>query len=304
MHPGQFCLSAANVVVRSDLRQETMKRCHLEALRAHLGLLNAIPKQAPCESPIPKDVILTALDTEGPSTTISELGIATLSTTPLATTPPGLKANTWCKQILARHFNVGPKATGHRNRFSFGRTEHIPSSAIHPYLSSLLQPPQPHILIGHSLDKDLAKLSSLAGCDISLLPNVIGVIDTLDLVRDMPLPQKLSELWKHLGGGVRDSAINFHNAGNDAVCNLQVLLMLAIMPEERWVTPGPGMPYMGALAPFQRTIFAVDGAEASSTGSFRLRMQVRDVSSVMGEGDGCGACTRGTSQSSQQSAKG
>lgn len=295
-----------------------MKRCDLKTLRAHLGLH---PPKTPTSSPIkhllppntiPTPITITALDTEGTPTSISELGLATLDTLTLASRSTGPEATTtWHQQILARHFSITTtkphqnhqRANNNSAKFSFGTTEHIPLSAIAPYLTSILQPParqHPHIIVGHSLHRDLARLSSIAGYNLpSNLPATnttnISTIDTLDLVRGKALPQKLSELWKHFAAATAGSeTINFHNAGNDAVCNLQVLLVLAATPEERWADPGPGvrMPVLGTLAPFPRTLFPVIGREKDNAGllsskgggRFRVRVRIEEFGGVEREG--------------------
>ncbi|GAB7348134.1 hypothetical protein MBLNU459_g6150t1 [Dothideomycetes sp. NU459] len=273
---------------------------HLQTLRSCLGLnvQNSGPyvvKQSPAR-PLDShhkdndDVVLTAIDTEGPGSTVSELGIATLSIRDINAMPPGPKATNWCRQIRARHFSIDRKSRGggggRSGRFSFGRTEHIPLPAIRPYLLSLLgsSPGRTHVLVGHSVDRDIAKLARATGCDLASLPNVAGTLDTLDLVRGSDgagapplLPQKLSQLWQHLGGGGGGGrrGVSFHNAGNDAVCNMQVLLMLAASHEEQWGRPGPEMPPLDALAPFPPTLFVVDEAALSTpsravSGSFKL----------------------------------
>lgn len=198
-----------------------------------------------------QDVVLFCLDTEGGSGKVTELGIATLDTRSIVGVHPGPKAREWVKRMRVRHFST----LAHGHRFGFGTTERVPLAALKPYMQSFVNPMRKYVLVGHSGHVDFAKLSQLLSYDLRLLSNVIGQIDTHDLVRAMPLPQKLGELWRHvhgISGGELDNGFSFHNAGNDAVCTLQVLLILATSPESDWVKPTLGKPLIGPFLRFYR----------------------------------------------------
>lgn len=141
--------------------------------------------------------------------------------------------------MRARHFTTLPNS----HRFNFGVTERVPLAALKPYLNSFIDPTRQYVLVGHSLGFDIEKLIPVLGFDLRFLPNVVGQLDTFEIVRDMPVPQRLSELWKHLSGidpvHAPETEFFFHNAGNDAVYTLQVLLTLVMSPESEWVALGP-----------------------------------------------------------------
>lgn len=187
------------------------------------------------------DIVFVAIDTEGGSKALPELGLAFLDTRTISRVGPGDKASEWYKYIHARHFRLRHNG-GHG--FKFGVTERIPLAALKPYLKSCFDSRRRYVIVGHSVSGDLDKISSALHFDLRQDPCIVGQIDTRVVVEDMPMPQKLSLLWRHLRGAdsYLGAGLAFHNAGNDAVYNLQVMLMLALAPETEWLSPRPNVP--------------------------------------------------------------
>jgi hypothetical protein len=247
-------LYAYQAHLRSRCGQNTAKQHPISFIRELLGVSvwNDTVSVNNCKNNAYSDVVFVAIDTEGGETSISEVGIAILDTRSLIGLSPGHKAGEWYKLIRTRHFSTRLKCY----RFKFGITERVPLAALKPYIKSLISPLRNYVLVGHSVSVDLDKMFSILDYDLRSLPNVVCQLDTLHIVRGMPVPQKLSSLWKHLTRTVyrqeEERTFSFHNAGNDAVYNLQVLLMLATIPESEWVQPKPGaspMPTLGRYFP-------------------------------------------------------
>lgn len=187
------------------------------------------------------DIVFVAIDTEGGSKALPEVGLAFLDTRTISKVSPGDKASEWYKHIHARHFRL--RHNGGYG-FKFGVTERIPLAALKPYLKSCFDSRRRYVIVGHSVSGDLDKISSALHFDLRQDPCIVGQIDTRVIVEDMQMPQKLSLLWTHLRGAdsYLGTGLAFHNAGNDAVYNLQVLLMLALTPETEWLSPRPSIP--------------------------------------------------------------
>ncbi|KAF1355172.1 hypothetical protein BDV97DRAFT_98921 [Delphinella strobiligena] len=184
------------------------------------------------------DIVFVAIDTEGGRKALPEVGVAFLDTRTISRVGPGDKASKWYRHIRARHFRLRHNG-GHG--FKFGVTERIPLAALKPYLKSCFDPRRRYVIVGHSVSGDLDKISSALHFDLRQDPCIVGQIDTREIVEDMSMPQKLPLLWRHFRGADSDpgTGLAFHNAGNDAVYNLQVLLMLALTPETEWQSPKP-----------------------------------------------------------------
>lgn len=159
-----------------------------------------------------RDIVFLALDTEGGERRISEIGLAMLDTRSIVSTTSQPDQSGWFSHIRAHHFaapiHSSPLRTrGHgRQKFLFGKTQHLPlkTAAVKPHLYHLIDPTRIYVLVGHDVQVDLRKLATLLHYDIRRLPNVVRVIDTLDLIRDSPggatLPLKLETLWRHICG--------------------------------------------------------------------------------------------------------
>jgi DNA polymerase III alpha subunit (gram-positive type) len=82
------------------------------------------------------------------------------------------------------------------------------------------------VLVGHAVGGDVTFLKDL-GYDVTNLSNLIDVVDTADMwkyLKKETNPAKLGVILHDLGM----VGWNLHNAGNDAVYTLQVMVGLAI----------------------------------------------------------------------------
>ena len=199
---------------------------------------------------------------------ITEIGIASLDTLDLARLPPGDNGTNWISKIRARHFRVQEHGHLHNtdfvqgcpDRFEFGESEWVSivsaESIIASYIRSLCTIPESGetstprrfaeavlgcvteaqglrnvVILGHSIDGDIATLKEL-GFDVQTLEFLEGTFDVAIMDRYM----RGDTQKRSLGSILHDLGLTgwyLHNAGNDAVYALQVLLGLALRYDGR-----------------------------------------------------------------------
>ncbi len=193
---------------------------------------------------------------------ITEVGVATLDTLDLTGVAPGSNGRNWHSKIRARHFRILEYANlkntdfvnGCPDRFEFGKSEfisktHAPSFLAdcfrhqHTEESNPMGPstyggtghstgPQKRniILVGHDTNQDIQYMHKL-GYNPLNLSNILEILDTAALFR----------AWKHelqsrsLGNIMYEFEMagwNLHNAGNDAVYTLWIMLAIALRDAE------------------------------------------------------------------------
>ncbi|PQE14580.1 qde-2-interacting protein [Rutstroemia sp. NJR-2017a WRK4] len=193
-------------------------------------------------------VVFVCIDVEAyefNNNVITEIGIATLDVLDLVGKAPGALGANWREAIRARHFRI--KESMHLNnsvhvigcadRFEFGTSEIIPLASAPQIVGSCFRPPfsgpssasssttrRNIILVGHDVDADVRFLRQI-GYEINNLA-LHETIDTTLMWRALkrePNPRALGQILADLD----IVGWNLHNAGNDAVYTLQVMLGIA-----------------------------------------------------------------------------
>jgi hypothetical protein len=193
---------------------------------------------------------------------ITEIGVATFDTMGLDGIPPGAQGELWRTMIDARHFRISEYSTirnseyvrGCPESFEFGESEFLTKEEAVKALADCFKTPlkfqedvlkSPEslalkkataegkrniILVGHDIAQDINYMQQL-GYNPLNLPNILEVIDTASLYR----------AWKHdnqprsLSNILYDFDLagwNLHNAGNDAVYTLWILLAIVVSSAE------------------------------------------------------------------------
>lgn len=271
---------------------------YLREARQYLGLhpkngTRRIPRSSDASQAHDQPVILVAFDTEGGERALTEVGIAMLDTRHILHTTPGISAHRWSEHIRTHHFHIYPPNLPPKGRragrvrrvlsFGFGKTQKLPLAALKPYVESLIDPARNHVLVGHSIAGDLQKLHRFGGLDLRSMPCVTDQLDTWLMVRETAMvPHGLGKLWRYLrwldeplsaaslpcafttGAPAQQRGANFHNAGNDAFYNIQVLLMLALRPQPKWVEP-TRLTLMSAHDSFNRSMAGASPADGTKS---------------------------------------
>ncbi|KAI9050016.1 hypothetical protein LZ554_006161 [Drepanopeziza brunnea f. sp. 'monogermtubi'] len=180
---------------------------------------------------------------------VTEIGVATLDTSDLASLPPGEGGAEWMKKIRARHFRISEHAHlnnsefvhGCADKFEFGTSEFvslkdapqlIASCFKHPFSGPEVtdvdedHPKRSIILVGHDVGADINFMQSI-GYDVTNLPNLLEQADTAVMWRYLKRelnPRNLASILAELG----IIGWNLHNAGNDAAYTLQAMVGIAV----------------------------------------------------------------------------
>lgn len=189
--------------------------------------------------------LLVAIDTEYSTTAISEVGIAILDPRKLSPLAAGVCAAGCFRPIQASHWIV--KGVFPRRPFLYGESRKTSRGKISKVLSDTFAKADGRevVLVGHGLRHDVTVVRQHLNYDLSLRNRVTMMIDTDMLVRHVSggPPPDLTKLWMHLNrrNGIKseDVLLGWHNAGNDAVCALQTLVLLVVTPESKWRMPNP-----------------------------------------------------------------
>ncbi|KIW01138.1 uncharacterized protein PV09_07424 [Verruconis gallopava] len=206
-----------------------------------------------------EDVVVICVDVEAwerSSNIITEIGIATLDTRDIRTAHPGHLGENWRRYIRAKHFRIREHmmyenhefVPGAADRFEkeFGKTELIAlreadrivaSCFKEPFSRSLTEEEQATagepplekrkiVFLGHNASADIHYLHKI-GYDPLNLSNLIDTLDTTSLYR-----AHKKELNSRSVGGILGEfdlvGWNLHNAGNDAVYTMWIMLATAV----------------------------------------------------------------------------
>lgn len=183
---------------------------------------------------------------------LTEAGVAILDTRAVRGIDPGENACNWLPHIRALNYKIPTNARPacvppEGISFLFGRSQTVDRATLKVQLARLFEeygPDRTYVLVGHSVDQDIDVLISSLHFDPYALPHVVGQIDTNMLVSGTSLQKSLSALYLHLhtrkeyfarrGSHMRYKLPGWHCAGNDAYYTLQLLLMLALVPQSTW----------------------------------------------------------------------
>ncbi|KAI9839010.1 MAG: hypothetical protein M1837_002297 [Sclerophora amabilis] len=212
---------------------------------------------SPAPFPQESSVIFIAVDVESferDHNLITEIGIATLDTLDLANLAPGEGGANWMPHIRGRHFRIQEYShlknkdfvDGCADKYEFGESEWISIKEAPQIIASCFRPPfsrpaidadteaansasngqqkRSIVLVGHDLPSDLTYLHSLGYSPLTL-PNLLETLDTAHMYRALKResqPRSLGTILYEVGL----MGWNLHNAGNDAVYTLQVMLAI------------------------------------------------------------------------------
>ncbi|POS85532.1 hypothetical protein EPUL_002624 [Erysiphe pulchra] len=198
-------------------------------------------------------VIFVCVDVEAyerDSRIITEVGFATLDTKDLLLLPPGDRGVNWRSLIKPRHFRISEHkfynnseyVAGCADRFEFGTSEFISIKDASTIISDCFRNPAPKtgdadadnkeqanrkvVFVGHDIVSDIKFLRTV-GYDVYTLPTLFDMVDTALMYR--ALRREMNT--RSLGVILTDMGItgwNLHNAGNDAVYTLQVMIAMAV----------------------------------------------------------------------------
>ncbi|KAI9827965.1 MAG: hypothetical protein M1826_006161 [Phylliscum demangeonii] len=205
-------------------------------------------------------VIFAAFDVEldeRNSSVVTEVGIATLDARDVFGALAGEHGQGWSQRAEVRHLRIRESAhivnkdfvSGCPDRFEFGTSEFVSEQTVGALVQRMLAdlgrapvmarsfgatqvrlPPRPLVVVGHSINGDVAILKHL-GCDLLALDQLVAVVD-------------VAEMDRHLGGYAEKRMLatiihdlgmigwNLHNAGNDAGYTLMAMVRLALRYHE------------------------------------------------------------------------
>lgn len=184
--------------------------------------------------------VFVAIDTEFDAAGIvSELGYATIDTADIVNQIPGPKGKGWFHLIKASHFALlNENVVRHALPFNFGPGEAVTVEDASRYVRKTIarwhKAGRRVVIVGHGVLGDINHLRFNFGFNIANLSGVVGLLDThaITFNSKMNAGTKLRTLYDGLNDG--EEGFNFHNAGNDAVYSLRVMLMLAMTPQRAW----------------------------------------------------------------------
>ncbi|KAF1983932.1 hypothetical protein K402DRAFT_152266 [Aulographum hederae CBS 113979] len=229
------------------------------------GLVPPIDNQLPVPYPFESSVVYISIDVESYERNhnlITEIGIATLDTNDLQGVPPGKDGENWREKIRARHFRIREYShlqnaefvQGCAGSFRFGKSEMIALADARHMIAECFREPfheltieeaaaswklsedeikaqsqeekRKIVLVGHDVNQDIQYLQKL-GYNPLNLSNIVEPHDTAALYKS--LRQEVQP--RSLGSILADLDITgwfLHNAGNDAVYTMQVLLGICV----------------------------------------------------------------------------
>ncbi|KAH7392785.1 hypothetical protein BKA66DRAFT_312052 [Pyrenochaeta sp. MPI-SDFR-AT-0127] len=211
--------------------------------------------------PFEQSVVFVCVDVESYERAhhkITEIGVATLDTHDLVGVAPGEDGINWRKKIRARHFRINEYrhlvnsefVTGHPDSFDFGQSTPTPLKDAAQYVASCFNPPfgahdgnatediatvtsrvdgnekRNLIFLGHDTLGDIRYLQQL-GYDPIKVENILEALDTAVMYRVWRREQQSTNLGRILMA-FDIAGFNLHNAGNDAVFTVQVMLAICV----------------------------------------------------------------------------
>jgi hypothetical protein len=212
-----------------------------------------------------RDAILIAIDVEwyerNPSW-ITEVGLATLDTRDLIDISPGKNGQNWRQLIRPRHIRVKEYLSvineqfiqGCPDRFEFGISEIVARSDVAEVLSSCFKHPYSGpeevgerssghdkrstnefqnlesrniVLVGHGIHGDINALAKIGFYCQQNIHNRINSVDTTQLYQKYSGENNPRSV-QHIAAQFGITPWNVHNAGNDAVYTMQMLLAITV----------------------------------------------------------------------------
>lgn len=225
----------------------------------------AINVQEAVPFPFDKNVVFVCVDIEAfekNQNIITEVGIATLDPLDLVGVPPGLGGKNWFCKIRSRHFRI-EEAKNHLNqqfvkgcpdKFHFGTSEFVKRADTSHRVASCFKEPfsrklteeeinaswadgdvsvrnendatRSIIFVGHSPVNDIEYLRKI-GYNVSNVRNLVEIVDTAGLYRCF----RKENQTRSVSTILQDFELvgwDLHNAGNDAVYTLWIMIGIAV----------------------------------------------------------------------------
>ncbi|OJD30347.1 qde-2-interacting protein [Diplodia corticola] len=241
--PGSPDMASSQVAVRKiSVGPRTIGPVSLRRLRKYLGIDdNTDP---PSQSTPLYDPIFIAVDVEAwerDATKVTEVGIAVVDSRALLSTPA--TPLDWINQIRTQHIIIKEHQShvnsrfvrGCPDKFQFGQSKIVALDGMSGVFKSFFVQPDESapqsgedslrnvVLVGHAVAGDIKWMEKL-GYPCASMSQLVGLVDTQRLARDLMLPQSLSKLAAALG----EEPQYLHNAGNDAHWTMQSVLLFAL----------------------------------------------------------------------------
>lgn len=248
-------------------RQKSMAE-QLKRAQRYLGLRPVEASQATSTSrpkainssiaapwPFDQSVVFVSVDVESyerAHSLVTEIGVATLDTRDLVGIAPGADGADWRSKIRAQHFRINEYqhlvnhefVRGCPDHFDFGSSTLVALRDAPSHIAACFRPPfgatssdetesmpssgeaRKIVLLGHDTASDIGYLKTIE-YDPLKDENVIEVQDTAAVYQAWRLETQPTSLGRILADfGI--PAYYLHNAGNDAVYTLQVLLAVCV----------------------------------------------------------------------------
>jgi len=234
-----------------ELAKYLEKKTNADTLRYCLGLRNF--EDAP---PLAERIVIICFDTEGwtaDSAKITEVGFNTFDTRDTRRVKPGPHGENFMKQIFFYHIRVQPNAhllnikycPGDPTANRFGQTRFLTKSETQGCLNDAfgwpLEPGKPElglcpvIMLGHALGGDLDKLQNTLGWNPHSLGNIVKVLDTQQIIRDVGWWDKRDQIGlPAIVARCSFTYRNAHTASNDAAMTTIAAIQMALPNAKAW----------------------------------------------------------------------
>ncbi|GAB7344890.1 hypothetical protein MBLNU457_3327t2 [Dothideomycetes sp. NU457] len=182
--------------------------------------------------------VFVAIDTEfdNQGVVMFELGFAAIDTADIVDKMPGPKGKGWFNLVKATHLEIrNEDVVRNRRPYNFGSAKIVTvedaSRQVRKMIDELHKAGRRVVIVGQGLSGDLERLRFVFGFNITTLPGVVGILDTNEIATSAGANARLGLLYNAFND---EEGRNFHNAGNDAVYCLRVMLSLAMTPQNEW----------------------------------------------------------------------
>jgi hypothetical protein len=235
----------------AELAKYLEKKSNAEILQYCLGLCEF--EDAP---PIAERIVVICFDTEGwtaDSAKITEVGFNTFDTRDMRKMRPGPHGENFMKQIYFYHIRVQPNAhllnikycPGDPTANRFGQTRFLTNSETQGCLDDafgwLLETGKPElglcpvIMLGHALGGDLDKLQNTLGWNPQSLGNIVKVLDTQQIIRDVGWWEKRDQIGlPAIVARCSFTYRNAHTASNDAAMTTIAAIQMVLPNSKAW----------------------------------------------------------------------
>lgn len=247
---------AAQVFVSPEIAQIAKYlegKTHLGTMRYCLGL-----EDFPDAPPLTDRIMVVCFDTEGwtaDSAKITEIGFNTFDTRDTRAVKPGPHGENFLKHVYFYHIRVQPNAhllnikycPGDPTANRFGQTRFLTTSETQECLNHAFGWPLEHgkpergicplILLGHALGGDLDKLQNTIGWNPQNLGNIVKILDTQQIIRDVGWWNKRDQIGLPAIVARCDFTYrNAHTASNDAAMTTISAIKMALPGAKAWVS--------------------------------------------------------------------